>query len=90
MPPDSLPNGWLLPLTAPEAAEAYAKAATALASLESARTITVSANGGSIALTGKDRNTVIELLRAKVERLRADLVTALQRPLTPETPRDMA
>ena len=87
---DSLPNGWLLPLTAPEAAEAYAKAATALASLESARTLTVSANGGSIALTGKDRNTVIELLRAKTERLRVDLVTALQNQLTPETPRDMA
>lgn len=76
--------------TAPEAAEAYAKAATALAALESARVLTISANGGSIALTGKDRNAVIELLRAKVERLRADLVTALQIQLTPETSGDMA
>lgn len=85
---DSLPNGWLLPLTAPEAAEAYAKAATALASLESARTLTIAANGGSIAITGKDRNAVVELLRAKTERLRVDLVTALQTPLTPETSGD--
>lgn len=74
--------------TATEAAEAYAKAATALASLESARTLTIAANGQSIALTGKDRNAVIELLRAKTERLRVDLVTALQIQLTPEMPQD--
>lgn len=41
-----------------------------------------------IAITGKDRNAVIELLRAKVERLRVDLVTALQIQLTPEMPQD--
>tara|TARA_R110000868_G_scaffold12959_3_gene61141 strand:- start:304 stop:567 length:264 start_codon:yes stop_codon:yes gene_type:complete len=77
-----------LPPTVAEVAEAYAKAAKALATLETSRTLTVAASGQSIALTGKDRNVVIEVLHAKVERLRAELVTALQSQLTPETSGD--
>ena len=79
MPPDSLPSGWLLPPTAPEAAEAYSKAAKALAMLISSRTITVSAGGQSIALTGQAKNAVTEVIRAKVATLQAELVAALQK-----------
>ena len=70
-----------LPPTAPEAAEAYSKAAQTLAMLDASRTITVSAGGQSIALTGQPKHAVTEVIRAKVATLQAELVTALQKDM---------
>ena len=72
-----------------DAAEAYAASCKALDAFSLKRTpLTMSANGQTLVLTGFEKALIVEVVRAQNERLRDELVTALQSQLTPETPKD--